>query len=471
MRYKSLIAFAVLAVSSAVAQVADPVLIRINGNEIRRSEFEYAFNKNNGNLGGNEQSAEEYLPMYVDFKLKVEEAKSLRYDTLSSLKEEFLRDRTQLAESYLIDNDFIENEAYSIYARDSATIGKDGFVKMAHVFFPVKQKAEKAAVELAKAQADSAYAMAKEGRSFADIAGHFKLQPRSVEPFEIIKGQVYAEFESVAFALADGEFSEPFESPIGFHVAQRISTRPFGSFDEYKPAIIKMLEQNNIRQQARFKKGMELAVKFGGNITPEEALAREDSLLETTYPDFGNLMREYYEGLLFFAVSTSQVWNKASSDEAGLKKFFKKNKKKYSFETPRFRGAVIFANSKENMDSIKLVVDGKPADEYKGLLEKGISKDSIKAARVEVGVFAVGDNPWVDKLVFSQGDGGKMRRGFSMVDVAGKVIQNPETYKDVKGVVVNDYQKFLEEKWVKSLRKKYKVSVDKEVLKTVNNHD
>ena len=123
------------------------------------------------------------------------------------------------------------------------------------------------------------------------------------------------------------------------------------------------------------------------------------------------------------------------------------------------------------MDSIKLVVDGKPADEYKGLLEKGISKDSIKAARVEVGVFAVGDNPWVDKLVFSQGDGGKMRRGFSMVDVAGKVIQNPETYKDVKGVVVNDYQKFLEEKWVKSLRKKYKVSVDKEVLKTVNNHD
>ena len=36
---------------------------------------------------------------------------------------------------------------------------------------------------------------------------------------------------------------------------------------------------------------------------------------------------------------------------------------------------------------------------------------------------------------------------------------------------MNDYQKYLEEKWVKSLRKKYKVKVDKKVLKTVNNHE
>ena len=114
MRYNSLIVLALLAVSSAIAQVTDPVLMRINGNEVRRSEFEYAFNKNNGNLSGNEQSAEEYLPMYVDFKLKVEEAKALRYDTLSSLKEEFMRDRSQLAESYLIDDAFIVNVLFFI---------------------------------------------------------------------------------------------------------------------------------------------------------------------------------------------------------------------------------------------------------------------------------------------------------------------------------------------------------------------
>ena len=88
-----------------------------------------------------------------------------------------------------------------------------------------------------------------------------------------------------------------------------------------------------------------------------------------------------------------------------------------------------------------------------------------------MGVFAVGDNPWVDKSVFGQGDGGRMKRGYEYVDVVGTVLEKPQTYKDVKGLVVNDYQRYIEEKWVKGLRKKYKVEIFDEVLKTVNNHD
>ena len=37
-------------------------------------------------------------------------------------------------------------------------------------------------------------------------------------------------------------------------------------------------------------------------------------------------------------------------------------------------------------------------------------------------------------------------------------------------LVLADYQDALEKKWVATLRKKYKVTVDKDVLKTVNNH-
>ena len=91
--------------------------------------------------------------------------------------------------------------------------------------------------------------------------------------------------------------------------------------------------------------------------------------------------------------------------------------------------------------------------------------------RLEMGVFTIGSNGWVDKLVFEQGEGGKMKRGFEFVDVVGEIIEEPQTYKDVKGLVVNDYQKYLEGKWLKKLRRKYKVEVDKEVLKTVNNHN
>ena len=457
--------------SSALAQVSDPVLMTVNGKEVRRSEFEYAFNKNNSNLVEGGQTVEEYLPMYIDFKLKVAEAEALGLDTVASFKDEYKRDRAQMAEDYLIDPNFVEKEAYRIYAKDSATIGKDGFLNLSHIVFVVKQKEDKAAVALAKARIDSVYTMLQAGKTFEETARKFGIPARALEPFEIIRGQAYPEFEAVAFALADGEYSKPFESPAGFHVVRRLSTRPFGSFEEYKPAIMNMLEQQNIRERARQIRGQQLAEEFGGGLTPSQALALEDSLLESKYPEFGNLMREYYDGLLFFEVSTQEVWNKAQSDVAGIEKFFKKNKKKYKFETPRFRGAVIQATTQQNIDNIKSMVAGKSVSEYKSVIDANLPKDSMKNVRVEIGVFAVGDNAWVDKLAFGQGDGGKLRKGFTVVELEGRIIKAPESYLDVKGVVTNDYQKYLEEQWVKSLRKKYKVKIDKEVLKTVNNHD
>ena len=471
MRFKNIAALLLLASTTALAQVTDPVLMRVNGKEVTRSEFEYAFNKNNTNLAGEGQSVEEYLPMYVDFKLKVAEAESLSLDTLASFREEYERDRNLMAENYLVDTCFINDEAYKIYAKDSATIGRDGFIEVAHIVFLAKQQAPVAEINLAKARIDSAYAMLNEGKTFEDVAKHFNIPAQAIRSFEIVRGQVYPEFESAAYALADGSYSAPFESPAGFHIVKRISSRPFGAFSEYKSAIVNMLEQQNIREAARMKRGRDLAREFGGNLTPQEALAREDSLLESKYPDFGNLMREYYEGLLFFEVSTREVWNKVAADEAGLEKFFKKNRKKYKFETPRFRGAVVQANSQENLDRIKEILAGQSFENYKSAIEENLPKDSVRTVRVEVGIFAVGDNAWVDSMVFGQGDGGRLRHGFVVVDTVGEVIEAPETYKDVKGLVTADYQKHLEDKWVKSLRKKYKVKVDKDVLKTVNNHD
>lgn len=467
--FRHIAAFLLVASSAAVAQVDDPVLMTVNGKEVRRSEFEYAFNKNNNNLSEQGQNVEEYLPMYIDFKLKVAEAEALRFDTVAALNEEFRRDRDQMAETYLIDSKFIDDEAYRIYAKDSATIGKEGLVKISAISFMVKQSAGNEA-KIAKANADSAYIMLASGKSFEEVAKHYNLPAYSIQPIEIIRGQVYPEIGDVAFALGDGKCSEPFESPLGYHILKRISSRPFGSFDEYKPAIIKMLEEQNIREKAKMKRGAELAKEYGGTMSPQQAIDYENSILETKYPEFGHLMREYYEGLLFFAVSTQEVWNKAGSDEKGLKKYFKKNKKKYRFDSPRFRGALVYANSPENIDMVKGFVKGKKSTDYKSVIEAALPKDSARAVRVELGVFAVGDNAWVDKLVFGQGDGGKMRYGFTAVDVVGDIIENPETYKDVKGVVISDYQKYLEEKWVKSLRKKYKVKIDEEVLKTVNNH-
>ena len=64
----------------------------------------------------------------------------------------------------------------------------------------------------------------------------------------------------------------------------------------------------------------------------------------------------------------------------------------------------------------------------------------------------------------------KEMKDFPIGATYGKKLKAPESLDDVRALVVSDYQKELEKKWVDSLRKKYKVVVDKAVLATVNKH-
>ncbi|MBR2606410.1 MAG: peptidylprolyl isomerase [Bacteroidaceae bacterium] len=469
MKKGSVLGLMFLASVSIMGQGADPVLMKVNGEDVTRSEFEYALNKNNATLSGKEKAAKEYLPMYIDFKLKVAEAKAQGIDTLTSFIEEFKADRARHAEDYLIDKDYMEREAYKMYAKDSATIGKDGFIKLSQIMFPMRQDATAEVKAASRAKADSAFQMLNAGASFESVVK--KYMNTAVDTFEILRGQAFKEFEDAAFALNDGGFSHPVLSPAGYHIIKRYSHRPFGSYQKYRANIMSILEKRNVKAVARYRLGYRLAKQMAPGTTPEQALAHEDSLLETKYPEFGNLMREYREGLLFFEISNREVWQKAAADEKGLAKFFKKNKKKYKFDVPHFRGAVIYCNSDEELRKAQSLLKNAAISEYKNIVETNFTKDSVCTIRVEAGVFAIGENAWVDKEVFGQGKGGSLKKGYKMVGTVGKILKKkPETYKDVSGFVVSDYQQYLEKEWLKSLRKKYKVEVYQDILKTVNNH-
>ena len=53
----------------------------------------------------------------------------------------------------------------------------------------------------------------------------------------------------------------------------------------------------------------------------------------------------------------------------------------------------------------------------------------------------------------------------------GGLINAPEVYTDVKGPVTNDYQDVLEKQWIKELKAKYPVVIDRRILKTVNKEE
>ncbi len=47
------------------------------------------------------------------------------------------------------------------------------------------------------------------------------------------------------------------------------------------------------------------------------------------------------------------------------------------------------------------------------------------------------------------------------------LAKTPKALNEAKGVITADYQNYLEKEWLSSLRKKYTITVDKEVLKTI----
>ena len=202
----------------------------------------------------------------------------------------------------------------------------------------------------------------------------------------------------------------------------------------------------------------------------KEVLAYEDSKLEKKYPDFGHLMQEYRDGILLFEISNRQVWDKASKDEEGLDKFFKQNKSNYAWDAPRFRGIILHSSDESVLKEAKKLTKKNPEDEWSNVIRKAFNNDSVTVVKITKGLYAKGDNKYVDKLVFKSGSFEPMK-DYPYTATYGKLLKKgPETYKDVRGPVTADYQNYLETAWIKELRDKYSVEIDQEVLKTVNNH-
>lgn len=198
----------------------------------------------------------------------------------------------------------------------------------------------------------------------------------------------------------------------------------------------------------------------------QAVLAYEDTQLESKYPEFKNLMQEYHDGMLLFEISNNEVWEKASKDTEGLKKYFADNKAKYNWSAPKYKGMVIYCNDKATEKKARAIIKKCSADTVVVTLRKALN-DSITRVKIDKGLFAKGENKAIDGKVL-KGEEFVPESKFPVVFVVGKLLKTgPEDFTDVRGLVTSDYQNYLEEKWLKELNQKYKIVVNEDVLKTV----
>ena len=468
---------AVVPYATTLAQSnADPVIMTVAGVDVPRSEFEYSYNKNNTDGVIDKKTVEEYVELFVNYKLKVQAALDARLDTMADFRKEFAQYRDQqVLPTFVTEADMLE-EAHKVYDQTVENIGPDGLVNAAHILIMMPQKATEEQQRDAKRRIDSVYTALQGGADFEALAKQVSQDPGSAKRGGVLgwfsRHQMVKEFEDAAFALQPGQMSKPFQSPFGWHIVLMKERKQLEPFDFHRESIFKFLEQRGARNAITERK-LNAMVKASDNAVTRDMLieSRTDSLSQAD-PEMRYLIKEYHDGLLLYEISNRTIWDKVAKDEENLALYFMKNKKKYQWDEPRFKGMAYHVKEQGDVKAVANCVKKLKFEDWNEALRKTFNGDSIIRIRVEKGLFKKGDNPLIDRECFKVADAKvDSVKGYPIDAVYGKMLKKPEDYTDVRGLVTADLQDEMERIWVADLRKKYSFAIDENVLKTVNKHE
>jgi peptidyl-prolyl cis-trans isomerase SurA len=204
-----LAAFVLISSAQDVLTIAD--------DNISLKEFKNVFYKNNHNADISEDYLNEYMELFVKFKLKVREAQELGLDTITSYVNELDGYRKQLAKPYLKNEEFDENMLTEAYERISFD------VNASHILIAVDEKATDDEVKVAEQKAITIKKDIIDGKlSFGDAAKLNSDDKSAVSNmgklgFFTAFMMVY-DFETAAYNTKIGEISNPVRTKYGFHL-------------------------------------------------------------------------------------------------------------------------------------------------------------------------------------------------------------------------------------------------------------
>ncbi len=183
------------------------------------------------------------------------------------------------------------------------------------------------------------------------------------------------------------------------------------------------------------------------------------------------VLKEYHDGILLFDIMDDMVWKKAVKDTAGLKKFYEEHKNNYLYPV-RYEVAKFKVNNKKaEKKLLKLITKNTKTDYTPEELADKINTKYKNAVSIEYqGLFEKGKKTEIDEALTKSN--GKIPYVYQpkeneIVYLKNKVAPTPKPLKEVKGLVVSDYQNYLEAQWIKELKKKHKVFIDKNVLNEI----
>ena len=330
--------------------------------------------------------------------------------------------------------------------------------------------------------------------------------------------QTTSEFENVAFSLSTGEISHPFFTPEGLHIIKVIDRKENPSYGEvYEKLAERLIRKEGVDKATetiveRLKRDWQYAPNPSGmnelltigrteqtlftidgqvysgemfkqfasshpqavkrqlnGFIAKSLLDYEGKNIERKHPEVRYALQKVTDKYLIAEVTRQKVDLPAINDRAGLATYFKFHTSDYRWDSPRYKGAILHCVDKKTSKQAKKLLKKTPEKEWAEVLRQTFNTSGEEKIKVEQGIFADGDNKYIDKLVFKKGDFEPLM-SYPFTVVVGKKQKGPDDYREVIEQVRKDYRSYLNAFWMRELQDFGKVEINQEVLKTVNNN-
>jgi peptidyl-prolyl cis-trans isomerase SurA len=173
-------------------------------------------------------------------------------------------------------------------------------------------------------------------------------------------------------------------------------------------------------------------------------------------------MNEYRDGILLFDLTDQKVWSRATKDTTGLKEFYETHKNNYMWED-RLEATIYNIKDPKVAQKVRNFILSALNDDA---LLKEINVDTARNLKIESGKYSRKENKYIDAIAWAPGLSNDIPANPGVVIIMVKKVLPPEvkTLNEARGLITNDYQNYLEKIWVETLRQKYTVTVNKDLL-------
>jgi len=235
------------------------ILMKVAGEEITKSEFLKVYYKNEKrNKEIDQKSLDEYLQLYINFKLKVAEAVEFGLDTSKAFINELSGYRSQLAQPYLNDKNISERLILEAYER------KKTDVRASHILVKVGMDAGPKDTLVAFRKIIQLRKRILKGEDFAKVAGLASDDESAKDNggdlgYFTVFGMIYP-FESMAYNTSVGNVSKPVRTRYGYHIIKVVDKRE--ALGEVKTSHIMVITKQGATQEQMAKAKEKIDVAY-----------------------------------------------------------------------------------------------------------------------------------------------------------------------------------------------------------------